>query len=416
MLPRHRQLSLALVLLLVFVAAALATVAWLDLETGRLRADAVAARRTQFREAVALAGRPPADWDAAFRKALGRLFDGEVVLYRGIAPPPRKAPPAGRLGFDYPLPGADHLTARVTFALPPAYRLAVTHERMLMIVVVLATAFLLVPVLLSLPRRSPPENTTAGPWPAARSEMSGLEHLARISVERTEALARESGARSRAEEDLRLSRTLLDQSLEERIRLGRELHDNLCQTLYAVGLTLEGLRSRLASQADPVVAERLDQSIAELRRLNRDVRGHLAQLEPAAVQRQPFVEALDAVLAAQTCPDHVRLVRNLDQEATAAIAPQQAAEVANILREALSNSVRHSDARTITVHARRGDGTVLLAVQDDGAGFAPAQATGGHGLANMRARAANLGGSLEIVSAPGKGTRILVTLPVSSVA
>jgi signal transduction histidine kinase len=90
--------------------------------------------------------------------------------------------------------------------------------------------------------------------------------------------------------------------------------------------------------------------------------------------------------------------------------------VVSILREAISNSLRHSGARTITVHAQRGEGSVMLAVQDDGAGFDPAAAAGtqGHGLANMQARAEALGGSLKVVSAPGNGTRVLLVLPVTS--
>ena len=110
----------------------------------------------------------------------------------------------------------------------------------------LALLIVMVSVLLALPRRSLGESATRPAWDTARAEMAGLEHFARISVARGEALERESGARHRAEEDLQLSRTLLGQSLEERIQLGRELHDSICQTLYAVSLTLEGLRTRLA--------------------------------------------------------------------------------------------------------------------------------------------------------------------------
>jgi signal transduction histidine kinase len=99
------------------------------------------------------------------------------------------------------------------------------------------------------------------------------------------------------------------------------------------------------------------------------------------------------------------------------IPPARATEVVNVLREAISNSVRHGRPRTITIHAQRGDGCVLLAVQDDGVGFDPSGASGGgHGLANMQARAEALGGTTKIISAPGKGTRVLLTLPVPSPA
>jgi signal transduction histidine kinase len=104
----------------------------------------------------------------------------------------------------------------------------------------------------------------------------------------------------------------------------------------------------------------------------------------------------------------------MEPEATDLIAPEQTAEVVSILREAISNSVRHGRAQTITLHARRSEESVVLEVQDDGQGFdLAASGSQGHGLANMQARSAALGGSLKITSAPGKGTRVLLTLPVS---
>jgi signal transduction histidine kinase len=129
----------------------------------------------------------------------------------------------------------------------------------------------------------------------------------------------------------------------------------------------------------------------------------------------PFVEAIEAMLVAQLETGSLKLVRDLEPEATGLIAPEQTGEVVSILREAVSNSVRHGGARNITLQARRSDETVVLAVQDDGSGFDPSASGGqGHGLANMQARAAAMGGSLRITSAPGKGARVLLTLPVRS--
>jgi signal transduction histidine kinase len=409
-----RQLSLAFVLLLVFLTAALTAQTWLARETRRLHGDAIAAKRAQFLTALELLPRLPATRDEDFQRDLGALLGASVSLVRDEqAPPP--APGANWLGFDCPLPGAQGFHARVTFAAPAAGRLAALHQWTLVAVLLLALSFLMVSVLLAVPRRSAGDGGSRPPWSAARTEMRGFEQLARVSVERGEALARESGARHRAEEDLKLSQTLLDRSRDERVRLGRELHDNLCQTLYAVSLTLEGLRGSVAPGAPGVAAQRLDQCIAELRRLNHEVRTYLKELEPVAVHRPPFLEALESMLAAQASPAPVRLLRNLDDEAIARIPPEQSTEVVSILREAISNSLRHSGARTITVHAQRGEGSVMLAVQDDGAGFDPAAAGAqGHGLANMQARAEALGGSLKVVSAPGNGTRVLLALPVTS--
>ncbi|HVN13922.1 MAG TPA: sensor histidine kinase, partial [Kineosporiaceae bacterium] len=195
--------------------------------------------------------------------------------------------------------------------------------------------------------------------------------------------------------------------------LGRELHDNICQTLYAVSLTLEGVRKKLGGAGE--TEQRLDQCVAELRRLNREVRAYLQDLEPGGGPHGPFGEALEAMLATQATAGGVRLVRNLDPEVTALIAPEQATDAVNIVREAVSNSLRHGQARTITVRAARGENSVVVAVQDDGTGFDPAEPRGGgHGLVNMQARARALGGFVEVTSAPGKGTRVLLTLPVGS--
>ena len=417
MQPLTRQLSLALLLLAAFLAVAVAGQAWLEREARRAQADTIAAKRAQLLEALTLSRRTPETVDPELQRALGDLLGGTVIFFRGAAPPAAITPAPGQLTFDEQFPGAADLTARVVFALPAAGRLAVLHQRMLVVLVLLGLTLGLIMILLTLPRRSGADGGSRAPWLTARHEMRDLEHFARISVERSEALARESGARLRAEEDLQLSRTLLGQSQDARIRLGRELHDNLCQTLYGVSLTLEGLRAKLAPDATGAAEQRVDQCVAELRRLNHEFRTYLKELEPTAVQRQPFTEALDVMLAAQACAADTRLVRNIDEEATALIPPARANEVVNVLREAISNSVRHGRPRTITIHAQRGEGCVVLAVQDDGAGFAPGAAPGaGHGLANMQARAEALGGSMRIVSAPGKGTRVLLNLPVPAAA
>jgi signal transduction histidine kinase len=406
-----RHLSLAVVLLLIFAAAALTAQAWLQWEARRVRFDSLVARRAEFLKALEITRRPPESWDTDFQRTLGELVGGTVTLYRG-APPPGQPPAPGLLSFDYRFPGSEEFCARVVIAAPAASRLVAVHERMLVAVTLLALLLLMVPVLLALPRRDPVDDGSRPPLASTRTEMAGLEHFARISVERGEALKRESGARHRVEEDLQLSRTMLGQSLEERVQLGRELHDNICQTLYAVSLTLEGLRRKVAGSGD--AEARLDQCIKELRRLNHEVRSYLMDLEPGAVNRQPFTEALNAMLESQTRAGGPHLVQKLTPDAIALITPERATEVVNILREAVSNSVRHAQARTVSVRAIRDDGAVVLAVQDDGAGFEPAEAGPGHGLGNMQARATALGGTLEVISAPGKGTRILLTLPVIS--
>jgi signal transduction histidine kinase len=154
--------------------------------------------------------------------------------------------------------------------------------------------------------------------------------------------------------------------------------------------------------------------MTELRRLNQEVRAYLQELEPAELNRSTFAEAVKGMLTAFMGEEGVTIEQRLDEEAVALIPTDQTADIMNILREAVSNSLRHGHARNISLLAGRSEQEVALAVQDDGAGFVATRGRTGHGLSNMHARASALGGSLRIESAPGKGTRILLSLPVAS--
>ena len=420
-----RYLGFALIPLLTFLAVAMAGQAWLQKETQRLQAEAIVARRAQFAQVLAFAHRAPETWDESFQRDLGTVLGASVSLVAGRDPGDTLPSPEdstgrlpvqrGFLAFDYPLPGASGLLARVTFAAPSSGRLIVLHQRMFAAITLLAVALIGLSVGLALWYQPARETGSRSPWSNVRSEMLGVEHFARISVERSEALTRETGARHQAEENLQVSRTLLDRSMQARVQLGRDLHDNICQTLYAVSLSLEAVRRTVGDDGTVPTGARLDGCIGELRRLNREVRSYLKDLEPGVVRRETFTTALAAMLNSQSQPGGPKFAQDMDPEATDLITPEQAAEVASILREAASNSLRHGHAETITLQARRGEACVLLAVGDDGQGFDPAAATGkGHGLANMAARASALGGELKITSAPGSGTRVLLTLPIAS--
>jgi signal transduction histidine kinase len=414
-----RSLGLALLLLLLFLGTTVTLQWWLRRETRQLQGIAVTELRERLGRTAALSGRAPDQWDEAFLRELGAMLGGTVELYRS-ARPPAAAPAAGTaLRFTAELAGAPDWQVRVTFATPALIRVQILHQRILAVIVLLSLLLAIVPLLLVLldsRRALAPEGVTRFPWAATRAQAVGMEHFAKISNERTVALAREHDARLRAEEDLQVNRTLLGRSVDERIRLGRELHDNICQTLYAVCLTLESVQKK--RMLAPELGQRVDQCMRELRRLNQEVRAYLQDLEPASVHGQSFAGAVTGLIESFAPGDHVRIEQRLDAEAVALIPPPQIAEIMNILREAVSNSLRHGGARHITLLAGRNDQQIALAVQDDGTGFAPAapRHAAGHGLDNMEARAAALGGTLRIESAPGNGTRVLLTLPVASPA
>jgi signal transduction histidine kinase len=407
-----RPIGLAVLLLLLFLGVALSLQWWLARETRQLQKLAVDDARGKIGRIIAISGLPPEKWDDYFQRELGAMIGGQVQLFRTGASP-AAASGSGQLVFTEPVAGRPGWEVRVSFAQPAMLRAQVLHQRILAAIVLLALLLALVPIFIVVleARRNATDGVTRTPWAAARAEAVGFEHLARISHERTTALAHEHAARARAEEDLQVNRNLLGQSVAERVRLGRELHDNICQTLFAVCLTLESVQKRAA--LTPEMKERTDQCLAELRRVNQEVRAYLQDLEPGSVNGQSFNSALAGMLGSLPTGDDVLIERRLDAETLELIPSQQVADIMNILREAVSNSLRHGRARQIILRAGRSDDAIALSVQDDGVGFTSGSGRG-HGLGNMQARAGALGGNLEVESAPGRGTRVILTLPVTA--
>lgn len=202
--------------------------------------------------------------------------------------------------------------------------------------------------------------------------------------------------------------------VEERERIGRDLHDGVIQSLYAVALSLEDVPDLMSESPDEAVA-RVDRAIDSLNVTIRDIRNFIFGLRPELLDQSDLVGSL----AALTDEIRVNTLIDLDPtfEATAAarLPAEARTEIVQIAREALSNVARHSRATRATVELRLEGDHVTLIVTDNGAGFDPyAERAGTHqGLPNMRERAEALGGSLTIDSEPGSGTRIIVRMPTA---
>jgi signal transduction histidine kinase len=111
----------------------------------------------------------------------------------------------------------------------------------------------------------------------------------------------------------------------------------------------------------------------------------------------------------------VSIVIAVDDEATTAVPAERRAEIEQVLREALANAVRHARASAVTISAHVERGSLILKASDDGVGFdmTAGSAEGHHGLRNMTNRARMLDGRLDIESAPGRGTTIKLSVPLS---
>ena len=212
------------------------------------------------------------------------------------------------------------------------------------------------------------------------------------------------------EEEMRQSGQQLRRSIEERERIGRDLHDDIIQSIYAVGLSLEDCR-RVVRQTPEQVEPRLVTAIHTLNNTIRSVRGFIAGLEPKVLHGRDFKTALKS-LALTSGDGSDQLQIEVDPTAANFLTPDQATQLLHIAKEAMSNSLRHACASGLTVSLYLVGSGVRLAIRDDGAGFDPVAVGGkGCGLRNMAARAREIGADLQIVSAPGQGCAILVTVP-----
>ncbi len=204
--------------------------------------------------------------------------------------------------------------------------------------------------------------------------------------------------------------------VDERERIGKDLHDGIIQSLYAISLSLEDVPDLM--DEDPEAAtNRVDRAIDDVNQTIGDLRGFIVGLRTEAVDGADLVSLLTALT------DELRRGRAIDVDLDLtrdpiALPAHARAELLHIAREALSNVARHADAASVRVILRHDDGRLRLEIVDDGVGFDPTDVThdGHFGLANMRDRAASLGGALTIDRPRSGGTRIIATIPTGSTA
>ncbi|MHB0989090.1 MAG: sensor histidine kinase [Bellilinea sp.] len=202
--------------------------------------------------------------------------------------------------------------------------------------------------------------------------------------------------------------------LEERERIGMDLHDGIIQSIYAVGLTLEHARLLVKSDTGGMV-QRIEQAISDLNHTIRDIRTYILDLRPRQLYNESLMEGIRRLV--QEFRANTLLSVNLQgsEEDLATIPDTQALALFHICQEALANIAKHARARTIGVTLWKATDRYLMEVVDDGQGFdvEKMRLTIGHGLANMQTRARNVGGDVDFSSEPGAGTTILAWVPAS---
>ncbi len=233
-------------------------------------------------------------------------------------------------------------------------------------------------------------------------------------------------ARRQVEEQLReseknlrhLASQLLTAQEQERNRIARELHDELGQSLLLMKLQLRGIqkkalpRDQALGQECGEMLSHVDEILDNIRRLSRD-------LSPYLLEDLGLTVALRRLLREFSKHYHIKQhVEDLD-ELSHLFAPEAQVHIYRIFQETLTNIGKHSGASNLTVAIHRNDQMVSFLLQDDGVGFDVEQVLGGPaterglGLAALEERVRILGGSLDLWSQNGRGTRIFFTVPVT---
>jgi NarL family two-component system sensor histidine kinase LiaS len=230
---------------------------------------------------------------------------------------------------------------------------------------------------------------------------SGRDEIGRLEANFT-TMTRQLGSALAAERQ----RAAGDARAAERARIAREVHDAISQHLFGLRMIAAGMRR--AEPEDPG-----NQQVHAIERISeealRDMQALLIELRPAGLDGTGLAPALREICAGYRDRLGVAVDTSLDDVTVPA--PVEHA-LLRITQEACTNAVRHGHARQLAVSMTRRDGHVELAVRDTGTGFDPAAAHAGSGLAHIRDRVAELGGTVDIDSAPGRGAAVTVRVPL----
>jgi two-component system sensor histidine kinase UhpB len=203
------------------------------------------------------------------------------------------------------------------------------------------------------------------------------------------------------------ARTALAAQEAERLRVARELHDEIGQTLTAVTIQAERAADgdpQLAAQALRDVADGVRESLDEVRRIARELR-------PEALDDLGLVNALIALSTRIGAQGGPRVERDLPATLPR-LAPDVELVIYRIAQESMTNALRHSGARSVKVSLAADAQFVTLAVTDDGRGLPTPLPAGTAGMAGMRERALLVGGMLSVASSPEGGTEVRLTIPI----
>jgi signal transduction histidine kinase len=201
--------------------------------------------------------------------------------------------------------------------------------------------------------------------------------------------------------------------LEERERIGMDLHDGTIQSIYAVGLALE--YALVSLNDDPIQArQKILQAIEGLNSTIRDIRAYILDLRPRSFKGEDLLEGMKRLVDEFHENTRTEVILTGAENGKIILPPNQADALFHICQEALANVAKHARASKVTIQLWKAPERLLLEISDDGYGFdlRSMEMKLGHGLSNMQTRARRVGGDVEITSEAGSGTTVLAWVPV----
>ena len=200
--------------------------------------------------------------------------------------------------------------------------------------------------------------------------------------------------------------------LEERERIGMDLHDGIIQSIYAVGLALD--YARVSVNEDPTKSQqKIEQAIEGLNKTILDIRSYILDLRPYQFTGDSLRDGLRQLIDEFRANTLSEANLNAPDDNLTYLPTSHATALFHICQEALANAAKHSQARRTRVTLWKTSDRVLLEVSDNGQGFDlnKTSITLGHGLSNMHIRARKVGGDVDITSAPQEGSTVLAWVP-----
>jgi signal transduction histidine kinase len=200
--------------------------------------------------------------------------------------------------------------------------------------------------------------------------------------------------------------------LEERDRIGMDLHDGIIQSVYGVGLSLESAMHII--EEDPLGAkERVQNAITGLNQAIRDIRTYILDLRPRQLGNDGLMNGLKRLVTEYRANTFSEVQLTGPESDLKDLPHSHSIALFHICQEALANAAKHAKAKNVQVSVLVTNERVLIEVHDDGLGFNMGEMTEtiGHGLANMQTRARAVGGEADISAAVGDGTTVLAWVP-----